>query len=175
MPWPASPPRGSAPGSLASPPGLEHQATHIPPGTVKQVDLPLPQRVPTHPVTVSASHVLERPYTVGGGGVAPPGTPPPPGPPPPLLMFEASSQIFASAPLVPRGFRLQNFRPAFGRDHRGPWEEGGPSQPPPPPPSLSNTSLVSAARQCPSAVWPLFAVRSALWLGREGCPDPRDC
>ena len=77
------------------------------------------------------------PYTAGGGG----GTPPPP---PPLPMLEADSQNFASAPSVPRGFKLQKFRPAFG-DHRGPWEEGGPSQTPltplsdPPPPS--NASL----------------------------------
>ena len=33
-------------------------------------------------------------------------------PPPPLPIFEADGQNFASAPLVPRGFKLQNFRPA---------------------------------------------------------------
>ena len=45
-------------------------------------------------------------------------------------MFEADSQRFASAPSVPRGFTLQNFRPAFGADHRR--ALGGLSQPPPP-------------------------------------------
>ena len=42
-----------------------------------------------------------------------------------------SSQIFASVPSVPRGFKLQKFWPAFGRAIGGPWEEGGPSQTPP--------------------------------------------
>ena len=68
-------------------------------------------------------NVLERPYAVGGGGVPPPGRPPPP-----LPMFGADSQDFASAPSVPRGFTLQNLRPAFGGDHRG--TLGG--APPPP-------------------------------------------
>ena len=44
-------------------------------------------------------------------------------------MFEADSQNFAWAPLAPRGFKLQNFRLAFGADHRG---TGGGSQPNPP-------------------------------------------
>ena len=49
-------------------------------------------------------------------------------------MFEADSQNFASAPSVPRGFRLQNARPPFGGDHRGTLGRGGvPSAPPPPP------------------------------------------
>ena len=75
--------------------------------------------------------VVERPYTAGGGGAPPP--------PPTLPMFEADSQNFASAPSVPRGFRLQNFWPAFGGDHRGtPGGGGSPANPPPP---LSNTSL----------------------------------
>ena len=73
--------------------------------------------------------VLERLYTVGGGGVPPP----PPDPPHPLPMFEADSQNFASAPSVPRGFELQNFRPAFGGGHRG-TPGGGGSQPTPPSP-----------------------------------------
>ena len=71
-----------------------------------------------------SSDVLERPYTVGGGGVpplTPPYPPPPFGPPPPLpsplVMFEADSQNFASAPSVPRGFKLQKFS---ARLRRGP-------------------------------------------------------
>ena len=56
-------------------------------------------------------------------------------PPPPVPMFEADSQTFASAPSVPRGFTLQNVRPAFGGAHRGTLGGGGggPSQPPYPP------------------------------------------
>ena len=61
------------------------------------------------------------------------GTPPGPPPPPPLPMFEAASQNFPSAPPAPRGFKLKNFRPAFGGDHRG-VQGGGVSQPTPPPP-----------------------------------------
>ena len=72
------------------------------------------------------SDVFEWPYTAGGA---------PPPPPPPLPMFEADSQNFASAPSVPRGFTLQNFRPAFGGDHRGTLGGWG-SQPTPPPPLL---------------------------------------
>ena len=74
-----------------------------------------------------------------------PPPPPPPGPPspppPPLPMFEADIQNFASAPLVPRGFRLTDFRPSSAGTIGGPWEEGGPSQPPPPPPSGSNPPI----------------------------------
>ena len=78
------------------------------------------------------------------GGV-PPWTPPPP---PPLRMFEADSQNFASAPSVPRGFELHNFRPAFGGDHRE--TQGGgcvPAKPPSPPfrPPPSNTSLAQCS------------------------------
>ena len=48
-------------------------------------------------------------------------------------MFEADSQIFASAPPVPRGFELQNFWPTFGGDHRGTLGGGGvPAKPPSP-------------------------------------------
>ena len=96
-----------------------------------------------------ASNVLERPYSVGGGGVTP--RPPPPPSTPPLPMFEADSQIFASAPSVPRGFKHRNFRPAFGGDHWGTLGGGGaqpnppppftsppPPPPPPPPPSASD-------------------------------------
>ena len=72
------------------------------------------------------SDVIERPYTAGGGGGYPPPLDHPP-PPPPLPMFEADSQNFASAPSVPRGFKLQN-----AGSMGGPWEEGGPSQPPAP-------------------------------------------
>ena len=62
-------------------------------------------------------------------------------------MLEADSQSFVAAPSVPRGFRLQKFRPAFGGTIEGPWEEGG-SQPTPPPPS--NTSLPPGSRPpCP--------------------------
>ena len=53
-------------------------------------------------------------------------------------MFEADSQNFVSAPSVPRGLKHQNFRPAFGGDHKGdPGRRGGggPSQTPLPPPS----------------------------------------
>ena len=57
-----------------------------------------------------------------------------PPPPPPLPMFEADSQVFALAPSVPRGFTLQNFRPAFGGDHRGTIEGRGVRPKPPPPP-----------------------------------------
>ena len=53
-------------------------------------------------------------------------------PPPPFPMFEADSQNFASAPSVPRRFKLQNSWPAFGGDHRGTLGGGG-SQPKPPP------------------------------------------
>ena len=59
---------------------------------------------------------------------------PGPHPPPPLLpMFEADSQHFASAPSVPRGFKLQEFWPAFTGTIGGPSEEGGgvPAKPPP--------------------------------------------
>ena len=42
-------------------------------------------------------------------------------------------QYLASAPSVPRGFKLQKFRPAFGKSHRGTLGGGG-SQPNPPPP-----------------------------------------
>ena len=85
------------------------------------------------------SDVLERLYTVGGRGGTSPDPPylPPlgPPPPPPLPMFEADSQNFASAPSVPRGFKLQNFRPSFGGDHRGTEGGGGVRPKPPPPPS----------------------------------------
>ena len=68
-----------------------------------------------------------------GAGV--PGDPhyPPSPPPPPLPMFEADSRNFAPAPSVPRGFTLQNFRPAFRWGPSGE-EGGGGSQPTPPPP-----------------------------------------
>ena len=53
--------------------------------------------------------------------------------PPPPPMFETDSQTFASAPLVPRGFTLKVFRPAFGGDHRGTLGGGGvPAKPPSP-------------------------------------------
>ena len=50
------------------------------------------------------------------GGYPPSAGPPPP---PPLPMFRADSQGFASAPSVPRGFKLHNIQPAFGGVHRG--------------------------------------------------------
>ena len=58
-------------------------------------------------------------------------------------MFEADSQNFASASLAPGGLKLQNFRPAFGGDHRGTLKGGGsqPNPPPSPPFPSSNTSL----------------------------------
>ena len=51
-------------------------------------------------------------------------------------MLEADSQNYASAPSVPRGFKRQNFRPAFGRDHRGTVGGRGvvPAKPPSHPP-----------------------------------------
>ena len=84
----------------------------------------------------------------------PPAAPPLP---PPLPMFEADIQTFASAPSVPRGFTLQNFRPAFGGDHRGTLGGGGsqPNPPPPfrPPPSPpSNTFLPRPTLQGASAL-----------------------
>ena len=58
-------------------------------------------------------------------------------------MFEAGSQNFASAPSVPRGFKLKNFRPSFGGDPRGTlgggWSQSNvppPLQTPPSPPFL---------------------------------------
>ena len=65
----------------------------------------------------------------------------PPPPPPAIPMFEADSQKCASAPLVPEGFKLTNFRPAFGGDHRGTLGGGGSQPDPPPLPPPSNTSL----------------------------------
>ena len=68
------------------------------------------------------------------------GVAPPPWtlPRPPLPMLEADSHNFASAPLAPRGFKLQTFRPAF-------LGGGGPSQTPPPPPQTGNYEPPSAA------------------------------
>ena len=63
--------------------------------------------------------------------MSPPWTPPPP---PPLPMLEAGSQNFASAPLAPRGLKLQNFRPAFSG---GPGRRGVPATPPPSDPPLT--------------------------------------
>ena len=77
------------------------------------------------------SDALERPYAAGGGGV--PGRHPLP-----LRMFEADGQNFVLAPPVPRGFTLQNFRPAFGGDHRRTLGRWG-AQPTPPPPPLVQT------------------------------------
>ena len=70
-------------------------------------------------------------------------------PPPPLPMFGTDSQNFASAPSAPRGSKLQNFRPAFGGDHRalaggGSWPTPPPFRPPPSPPS--NSSLGGGLR-----------------------------
>ena len=78
-------------------------------------------------------------YSKGGGGG---GTPPPP-----LPMFEADSQNFASTPSAPRAFKLENFRPAFGGDHRG--TQGGgkvPAKSPYPPPPFRPPSP-------PSLLW----------------------
>ena len=72
---------------------------------------------------------------------------PPPPPPPEGCIGTAghrrrrggnppNSQNFASAPSVPSGFTLQNFRPPFGGGHRGTVGGGGvPAKPPPSPPS----------------------------------------
>ena len=112
---------------------------------------------PTAPQTVehpSGSHIgWRRPQWMRSPGAPPP---PPRGmygngrtprgeggipPPPPLPMFETDSQQFASAPSGPRGFTLQNVRPASGGGSiGGPWEEGGGQPNPPFPPS--NTALV---------------------------------
>ena len=67
---------------------------------------------------------------------------PPFPPPPPLPMFETESQNFASAPSVPRGFKLKKFWPAFGGHHTGTLGGGGfPAKTPSPPSPPSNTSL----------------------------------
>ena len=75
-------------------------------------------------------------------------------------MFVADSQNFASVPLAPRGFTLRNFRPAFGGDHGGPWEEGCPSQIPLPPPLL----ISRAAGGCRVA---------SGWAGSRCLPTPQ--
>ena len=109
---------------------------------------------------------------------------PPPPLPPPLVMCEADSQKFASAPSVPRGFKLQNFRPAFSGDHRGTLGGGGvrPNAPPPSPlqtPSPpSNTSMGRGPLHAPMAsrlrwtmlrglllVWQVFLVLDSLMFG----------
>ena len=67
----------------------------------------------------------------------------PPPPLPPFQCLKLTAKFFASAPSTPGGFTLQNFRPAFGGDHRG-TPGGGGSQPNPPFPPLpppSNTFL----------------------------------
>ena len=91
---------------------------HTPPASTTMERTPPVKRVP--PATIKerggGRDVLERPYTVGGGGVTSPDPPLPPSP----WTFEADSQNVASAPLAPRGFKLQKFRPTFVGDHRGP-------------------------------------------------------
>ena len=134
---------------------------------------------PPPPPKPPLRNVLDQPYTAGGGG----GNPPPLDPPP-LPMFEAGSQNFASAPSVPRGFKPQNFRPAFGRDHRGAEGEGGPSQPPSPsdplPPSNTSLPLLLLLHRQPPDCNGLFpgplAARPAgsgggraFWIGSRGC------
>ena len=96
----------------------------------------------------SSRDVLGRPYTAGGGVT--PWDPPPP----PLPMFEADSQKFASAPSVPRGFKLQIFRLAFAGDHWG--TLGGRSVParphlPPLPPLLIHPCLCRCPPSLPLA------------------------
>ena len=85
---------------------------------------------------------LERPYTVGRVGVPPPG----PHLPPPLLPFPClrlTAKILLRRLRCQEDFKLQNFRPAFGRDHRRGVAAKPPSLPPPfrPPSPPFNTSL----------------------------------
>ena len=120
--------------------------------------------------------VLERPYTVGGEGLPP--SPPGPSPRPPLPMLEADSQNFASAPLAPRGFKLQTFRPAF----RGTLGGGGPRQTPPPQNrsmQLYGSTLVSYflpnCRTCSGAKsfqTPLHQICLGVLLTRGGSTPP---
>ena len=130
--------------------------------------------------------VLERPYTVGGG--SPP--PPPPLDPPPLPMFEADSQIFASVLSVPRGFKLKNFRPAFGGDHRG-TQGGRVSQLKPPSPPLPTLLIHPCPGVCtlggsrttpavPSALFPTAQeqrkesdTETCHCIERKRIPDPQ--
>ena len=74
---------------------------------------------------------------------------PPMDPPPPLPMFEADSQNFALEPLAPRGFKLKDFLPAFGRDHRGTLGGGGSQPNPPPPPPCAVVRKVVLPRFMP--------------------------
>ena len=89
----------------------------------------------------------------------PPWTPLPPSPPPPP-MFEADSQKFATAPSVPRGFKLNNVRPAFRRGPQGdPGRRGWvPAKPPSPfqtPPTPAPLLLH------PWGACPMFCARKA--------------
>ena len=127
--------------------------------------------------------MLERPYNVGGGRVPPPLDPPPAPPPPPrdptpphppLPMFEADSQNFASAPSVPRGFKLKHLWPAFGGGRRRTREERGPPTVPPPfqtpPPPPSNTSLGASP---PSTTPEMVRHPSGSHLARQAPPRGR--
>ena len=60
-------------------------------------------------------------------------------------MFEADSQNFASAPSVPRGFKLQNLLARLWRGpYRDPGRRGGGSAPPPPLSSSKRPGLEKA-------------------------------
>ena len=104
--------------------GPGHANALIPPAVMPPPPRPRPAASPM--LAPVGSDVLERPYAAGGAR----GTPPLP--PPPLPMFEADCENFASAPSVPRGFNIENVRPAFGGDHRGTLGGGWASQPHPP-------------------------------------------
>ena len=67
----------------------------------------------------SPRDVSERPCTVGGGWV--------PGPPPPLLPFQCLRLTVKVLLRRQEDLSVQNSWPAFVGDHRGTWEEGGPS------------------------------------------------
>ena len=108
--------------------GMWSRSCQCPHPSRRHAPPPPPQTRSLPHVGPVGSDVLERPYAAGGGR----GTPPHPRPP--LPMFEADCENFASAPSVPRGFNIENVRPAFGGDHRGTlggW--GGPANPPSPP------------------------------------------
>ena len=100
-------------------------------------------------MTVQGRVKKQQPDGMSHGG----GPPPPlcviprpcanPPPPPPLPVLEADSQVFASAPSVPRGFPLPNLRRGPEGD---PGRRGGPQPNPPPPRSECRSAAQWSAR-----------------------------